>query len=90
MHEAPIDRGCPSDDAVGWAGFARHAELGLPVSGEEAELFQACRIDERVDALAGSELTLLPMLRKSFGAAAELDRIPLGHEFFDKLIHGRG
>ena len=60
VDEPAVDRGGAGHDAVGGDLLAGHAEVGLPVLGEQAELLEAAGIDEGVDALAGGELALLP------------------------------
>ena len=61
------------DDAVGGNFLAGHAEVGLAVLGEQADLLEAAGVDQGVDPLAGGELALLLLLGQPVGPAALLE-----------------
>ena len=53
VDEAAVDRGRAGDDAVGGNVLAGHAEVGLAVLGEEADLLEAAGVDQGVDRARG-------------------------------------
>src|SRR5262249_30472170 len=87
VDEPAIDRRGPGNDAVGRDFLAGHAEVDLPVLGEQAELLEAAGIDQGVDALAGGELALLPLLCQAVGPAALLEVFSLAAQVLDQLLH---
>ena len=87
VDEAAVDRRRAGDHAVGGNFLAGHAEVGLPVLGEEADLLEAAGIDQGVDALASGELSLLPLLGLPVGATPLLEFCSLGAEVFDQVLH---
>ncbi len=87
VDEPAVDGGGAGDDAVGGDLLAGQAEVDLAVLGEQADLLEAARIDEGVDALAGGELALLLLLGQALGAAALLEALPVLAEVLDQLLH---
>jgi hypothetical protein len=87
MDEAAADGAGAGHDAVGGDLLARHAEQGLPVLGEQADLLEAAGVDEGVDPLAGGELPLFLLLGQAVGAAALPELFFLRAEVLDQLFH---
>ena len=73
VDEAAVDRRRAGDDAVGGDLLAGHAEVGLAVLGEQADLLEAAGVDQGVDPLAGGELALLLLLGLPVGPAPLLE-----------------
>ena len=87
MNQPAIDRGRTRHHTIGRNFLICHAEIRLPVLGEEAELFETIGIHQRGDALAGRELALFLLLGQPFGSAALLQLFALLAETVDQAFH---
>src|SRR4029079_13042235 len=67
---AAVDRAVAGDDAVAGNALAVHAEIAAAVDDESVELDEGRRVEQQLDALAGSELALRVLLGDALVAAA--------------------
>ena len=87
VDQASVDRGGAGHHAVGRHLPPGHAEQRGAVLGEQAELLEALRVDQRVDPLAGRQLAGLALSLLFVGAASERDVFAPGLQFFHLRSH---
>ena len=83
QHRATVDRSVAGDETVGRREWRHPA---ADAAGVHAELHEAVRIEEPLDARAGVEPTVGPLTRESLGAAHGRCRGPAPREILEQRV----
>nr|ART36136.1 B292 [uncultured bacterium] len=87
VDEAAVDGARSGDDAVAGNGLLGHAEIDAVVLDVHVELFEAARIEQDFETLAGGEAALGVLRVDADLSAAQLRGIAAAFEFGKHLLH---